>query len=59
LLSEIVVDVLAPEKTYEAREQMKSMWKIVARGPFVDDDNSREDNYSDTGSDDEDEDGSE
>jgi hypothetical protein len=59
LLSEIVVDVLAPEKTYEAREQMKSMWKIVARGPFVDDDNFRGHNYSDTGSDDEGEDSSE
>ena len=58
-LSEIVVDVLGPEKTSDAREQMKSMWKTVARGPFADNDNSREDNHSDAGSDDKDEDGEE
>lgn len=40
-LSEIVVDVLGPEKT-ETMEQMMSMWKTVARGPFVDIDDSRE-----------------
>jgi hypothetical protein len=48
LFSQIVVDVLVPEKTGEAMEQMKSMWKAVARGPFV--------SNVDFGSDDEDED---
>ena len=58
-LSEIVVDVLGPEKSFDfdSRDQMKSMWDKIARGPFVDGDNSREDNHSysvsdDTGSDD-------
>ena len=60
-LSEIVVDVLGPEKTFEARDQMKSMWKTVARGPFIDYDNSSEDDHSlaYTGGDDEGEDGEE
>ena len=58
-LSEVVVDVLGPEKTFDfkARDQMKSMWDAVARGPFADDDDYREDNHSysvsdDTGSED-------
>ena len=37
-LSEVVVDILAPEKSSEARQKMKSMWKTVACGPFVDED---------------------
>jgi hypothetical protein len=41
--SEIVVDVLVPEKSREAREQMKSMWRTVARGPFVSSDDGDED----------------
>ena len=54
-LSEIVIDILAPEKTFgfEARGQLESMWETVARGTFVDNDNSREDNLSYTGIDDE------
>jgi hypothetical protein len=36
-LSEFVVDVLPPEKSFEARKQMKSMWKTVACGLFADD----------------------
>jgi hypothetical protein len=51
LLSEIVVDVLGPEETLEARKQMKSRWKTVARGPFIDNANSRELDYSVTESD--------
>ena len=56
-LSELAVNVLGPE-TSETREQMESMWETVARGPFVDIYDSREDNHSessDTGSDDEEE----
>lgn len=49
--SGIGVDGLVPEKTGEAREQMKSIWKTVARGPFGGNVNF--------GSDDEDEDGEE
>ena len=37
-LSEVVIDILAPEKSSEARQQMKTMWKTVACGPFVDED---------------------
>ncbi|KAN0133101.1 hypothetical protein V8E53_009131 [Lactarius tabidus] len=36
-LSEVVVDVLAPEKRFEARKQMKSMPRTVACGLFADD----------------------
>ena len=43
LLSQIVVNVLDPEGNFEAREQMKSMWNILARGPFIDHDDSSED----------------
>ncbi|KAF8274352.1 hypothetical protein EI94DRAFT_1782567 [Lactarius quietus] len=36
LLSEIVIDVLGPEETFEAVEQIESMWDpLVARGPFI------------------------
>ena len=49
-LSEIVVDVLGPA-TFEVTEQMRSMWMTVARGIFVDNDNSSEYNHSDTSSD--------
>ena len=52
LLSEIVVDVLGPVETLEARKEIKSMWKTVARGPFVDKDEI--DYSSDTDSDDSD-----
>ena len=48
-LSEIVVDVLGPE-SYEARKHMRSLWKPVPLGIFLDDD-AREDSESDTGSD--------
>ena len=37
-LSKFVVDVLVPEESSVARHQMKSMWKTVACGPFVDGD---------------------
>ena len=48
-LSEIVVDVLGPE-SYEARKNMRSLWKPVPLGLFLDD-NAREDSESDTDSD--------
>ena len=51
MFSGIGVDGLVPEKTGEAREQMKSIWKTVARGPFGGNVNF--------GSDDEDEEGEE
>ena len=35
LLREIVVDVLGPVETLEAREQIESMRETVARGPFI------------------------
>ena len=43
-LYEVVVHVLAPDDHFEAREPVKSMWKTIARGPFVDD----EDDYPDS-----------
>ncbi|KAF8264480.1 hypothetical protein EI94DRAFT_466671 [Lactarius quietus] len=46
-LSDVVVNVLGPEKTLEEWEQMKSMWKTVVRGTFVNNDYSREDDRSD------------
>ena len=50
-LSEIVVDVLVSENI-EAREQMMSNWKTVARGTFqvvdIESDDSREEYRSDT-----------
>jgi hypothetical protein len=51
LLSEIVVDVLGPVETLEAREKMESRWKTVARGPFMDNANSRKLDHSVTESD--------
>ena len=41
-VSEIGVDVLHPEQTLEAREQMESMWNIIAYGPFFDDEDDDE-----------------
>ena len=35
-LSKFVVDVMAPEKSSEVREQIEFLWKTVACGPFVD-----------------------
>jgi hypothetical protein len=52
-LNEIVVDVLGPE-SYEASEHMRSLWKSVHLGVFLDDD-AREDSESDTSSDTEEE----
>ncbi|KAN0124576.1 hypothetical protein V8E53_010694 [Lactarius tabidus] len=46
-LSEIVVDVLGPEKNLHAKKQIQVMWETVARGPFRVVDN--EENYSATG----------
>ena len=43
-LSKFVVNVLAPAESSEARQQRKSMWKTVACGPFVD----NEDDLSDS-----------
>jgi hypothetical protein len=51
-LSGIIVNVLGPEKTFEGREQMKSLWKIVACGPFANHDNCH--SLADTDSGDED-----
>ena len=48
LLSEIVVNVLGPEETLDARAQIRSMWDHLGRGPFVEDDNSGEANQLDT-----------
>ncbi|KAF8265103.1 hypothetical protein EI94DRAFT_1736595 [Lactarius quietus] len=36
-LTDIVANVLGPEKTPEEREQMAFMWETVGRGPFVTD----------------------
>jgi hypothetical protein len=38
-----IVDLLRPDQTNEARQQMESMWNAVAQGPFVDNDDSSED----------------
>ncbi|KAH9172618.1 hypothetical protein EDB89DRAFT_1885848 [Lactarius sanguifluus] len=38
LLSEIVVDVLGPEKSLEKMARMRDIWDSVARGHFVEDD---------------------
>ena len=56
-LSGIIVNVLGLEKTFEGREQMKSLWKIVSRGPFANHDHSH--SLADTDSNGEDEDGDE
>jgi hypothetical protein len=37
-LSEIVVDVLGPVETLEARKEIESRWKTITRGPFIDND---------------------
>ena len=64
LLSEIVVDVLGPEETFDARAQIRSIWDRFNNILFVDCDDSREANEldesddstdSDTGGDDEEE----
>ena len=51
LLSEIVVDVLGPEETVDAREQLVSMWDGLTCGPFL----GHEDVESDTSFDEDDE----
>ncbi|KAF8257864.1 hypothetical protein EI94DRAFT_1816687 [Lactarius quietus] len=63
LLSEIVVDVLDPEETPDARAQVISMWDRLSRGSFVEHVNSGEeiqfddsDDESDTSDNDEGED---
>ena len=56
-LQALSVNVLGPEKTFEGREQMKSLWKIVSRGPFANHDHSH--SLADTDSDGEDEDSEE
>ena len=42
LLSKTVGNILRPEQTSEAREQMEFMWNTVTRGPFIGDDDSSE-----------------
>ena len=42
LLSKTVGNILRPEQTSEAREQMELMWNTVTRGPFIGDDDSSE-----------------
>jgi hypothetical protein len=54
LLSEIVVDVLGPEESFDARSLIISTWDGLTCGPFVGHDPDYDD--SDTGPDDEDED---
>jgi hypothetical protein len=63
LLSEIVVDVLSPEETLDARARIRSMWGGLDDGPFAKDDHNVEANHldgedddSDTSGDDEGED---
>ena len=51
LLSEIVIDVLGPEETVDARAQIVSMWDGLTCGPFV----GHENDNSDTSSDEDDE----
>ncbi|KAF8257832.1 hypothetical protein EI94DRAFT_1756648 [Lactarius quietus] len=51
LLSEIVVDVLGPIYTKETRntevDKLTTMWDLLARGPFLEEDNSDEEDYED------------
>ena len=54
LLSEIVVDVLGPEETVDARAEIRSMWDRLDRGPFFKREDSGEVNDSDISGDDED-----
>jgi hypothetical protein len=49
LLSEIVVDVLGPEETPEARERMKTTWDPLT--PFIGDEKYGEETHSDRGND--------
>jgi hypothetical protein len=42
-LSQIVGNILPPEQTYKARQEIDYMWDAVARGHFVDNGNSSED----------------
>ena len=51
MLSEIVVDVLDPEKIADAKSQIISTWDALTCGPFV----GHEDDNSDTSSDEDDE----
>jgi len=39
-LTELVVHILGPEESFEERERTEFIWKTVARGPFIDNDNS-------------------
>ena len=55
ILSEIVVNVLDPEETIDATEQIISMWDRLARGPFVGHDNTEDANRLDDEDEDEDE----
>jgi hypothetical protein len=52
LLSEIVVDVLGPDKTLETRAQTGFTWNSAGRGLFVADDDSGSEDYEDYGEDD-------
>ena len=45
LLSEIVADVLGPEKAFETKAQMRSMWDSAGPGLFVEDDDSGAEDY--------------
>ena len=56
LLSEIVVDVWGPAETLETKGPAFYTWDSVARGNFVHDEDSGEEDYSDDDSEDEDED---
>ena len=47
LLGEIVVDVLGPEETLDARAQIISMWEYTAPGSFVRHDDSDTSDYGD------------
>jgi hypothetical protein len=52
ILSEIVVDVVGPEETVDARAQIISMWDRLARGSIVGYDDSGEESQLDTDDDD-------
>ena len=56
LLSEIVVDVLGPEETLDARAQIRSMWEHLDDGAFIKDDDNRDANQLDGEDDDSDSD---
>ena len=42
-LNEVVVNVLVPDDCFEARQPVKSMWRTIARAPFVDNEDDRPD----------------